>query len=140
MSLSGASVLYERRMFGMSFTELLIVGLLAMFLFGPDQMPEVAKTLGKQLKDLKKITDGLKDQVQRELLDTERSIDQAIKAPDVPPVASAAMAATGSPVRPVQPAALAAPDNVPGLDAALIEPAAAPAPPAAGTPDPTTHA
>jgi len=127
-------------MFGMSFTELLIIGLLAMFLFGPDQMPEVAKTLGKQLKDLKKITDGLKDQVQRELLDTERSIDQAIRAPDVPPVASAAMAATGSPVRPVQPAAAAAPDNVPGLDAALIETAAAPAPPPAGTPDPTTHA
>jgi TatA/E family protein of Tat protein translocase len=144
VSLSGARVLYGRRMFGMSFTELIIIGLLAMFLFGPDRMPEAAKTIGKTLRDLKKATDGLKDQVQRELLDTERSIDQAIKAPDVPPVASAAMAATGAAVRPTLPVAPAVPGNVPGLDAALIETAAPPlppaSPPAASGPDTTTHA
>ena len=130
-------------MFGMSFTELIIIGLLAMFLFGPDRMPEAAKTIGKTLKDLKKVTDGLKDQVQRELLDTERSIDQALKAPDVPPVASAAMAATGAAVRPPLPAVPAEAANVPGLDAALIETAAPPLPPAAPPPapaGPTKHA
>ena len=114
-------------MFGLSMTELLVVAILAMFLLGPDKLPEAAKSIGKVLKDLKNATDGLKDQVQRELMDAERSIDKAINAPDVPPVASAAMAAAQ---RTVGEVVQAARDNIPGLDVALFEIAAPPAPPA----------
>ena len=122
-------------MFGMSFTELLVIGVLAMVLLGPDRLPEAAKTIGKTLRDLKKATDGLKDQVQRELLDVERSVEKAINMPEVPPVASAAMAAT---IRPVAEVIQAARDNIPGLDVALFETAAPPVPPAAEPPSPAS--
>jgi len=123
-------------MFGMSMTEIVIIAVLALVLLGPDRLPEAAKTIGKTVRDLKKATDGLKDQIEAELHQAERSIDKAINAPDVPPVASAAMAATGAAVRPPAPAPVASAENVPGLEAALVDPA--PAPPA--PPEPTQPA
>jgi sec-independent protein translocase protein TatB len=112
-------------MFGMSMTEIVIIAILALVLLGPDRLPEAAKTIGKTVRDLKKATDGLKDQIETELYQAERSIEKAIKAPDVPPVAQAAMGAT---VR--QPAPAATADNVPGLEAALVDPAPPPPVPA----------
>jgi sec-independent protein translocase protein TatB len=120
-------------MFGMSMTEIVIIAILALVLLGPDRLPEAAKTIGKTVKDLKKATDGLKEQIEHELASAERSIDKAINAPEVPPVASAAMAAT---VRQPAPAPVASAENVPGLEAALVDPA--PAPPA--PPEPTKPA
>ena len=118
-------MLYGPPMFGLSFGEVVIVAILALVLLGPDRLPETAKNLGKTLKDLKKATDGLKDQFQTEMYSAERSIEQLINAPDVPPVVAAAQA------RVVRPAEPATPENVPGLEAARIEPAPAPpAPPA----------
>jgi len=112
-------------MFGMSMTEIVIIAILALVLLGPDRLPEAAKTIGKTVKDLKKATDGLKDQIETELYQAERSLEKAIQAPPVPPVASAAMNAT---VRQPGPAPVATAENVPGLEAALVDPA--PPPPA----------
>jgi sec-independent protein translocase protein TatB len=112
-------------MFGMSFTEIVIIAILALVLLGPDQLPDAAKTLAKTFKDIKKATDGLKDQVETELYQVEKKIKQEL---EVPPVASAAMAASQR--TPATPVAATA-QNVPGLDAALVEPAAPPEPPPA---------
>jgi sec-independent protein translocase protein TatB len=109
-------------MFGLSFGELAIVAILALVLLGPDKLPETARTLGKTLKDLKKATDGLKDQFESEMYSAEKSIEQLINAPEVPPVVAAAQARINKPAEP------ATPDNVPGLEAARIDPA--PPPPA----------
>lgn len=126
-------------MFGMSMTEIVIIAVLALVLLGPDRMPEAAKTIAKTVRDLKKATDGLKDQLESELHQVERSINAGIAAPEVPPVASAAMAASP---RPVAPAPTATAENVPGLDAALFDSAPAPAPaePEPARPDPTKPA
>lgn len=110
-------------MFGMSMTEIVIIAILMLLVLGPDRLPEAARTIGKTVKDLKKATDGLKDQIETELHQAERSIQKAIKAPDVPPVAQGAMGAT---VRPSVPAPAATAENVPGLEAALIDPAPPP--------------
>ncbi len=112
-------------MFGLSFGEIVIIAILALVLLGPDRLPEALKTAGKTLRDLKKATDGLKDQVEKEMYSVEKSIEKAMNAPDVPPVAKAAMDASP---RPVVPAPEASRENVPGLEAALVEPMAAPAP------------
>jgi sec-independent protein translocase protein TatB len=124
-------------MFGLSFGELVIVAVLALVLLGPDRLPEAAKTIGKTIKDLKKATDGLKDQIETELYATEKSIQKMIDAPDVPPVTASAMAALERSVGPSLPASV---ENVPGLEAALVDPAptaASPAaPPAAQAPAP----
>lgn len=120
-------MLYGPRMFGMSMTEIVIIAILALVLLGPDRLPEAAKTIGKTVRDLKKATDGLKDQIETELYQAERSLEKSIQAPDVPPVASAAMSAT---VRQPAPAPVASAENVPGLEAALVDPAPAPPAPA----------
>jgi sec-independent protein translocase protein TatB len=118
-------------MFGLGFGEIVIVAILALVLLGPDRLPEAAKTIGKTIRDLKKATDGLKGQLEAEMYSVEKVVkkafdeDQPATPPAVPPVSAAAAARTGEP----PPAATAG--NVPGLDAALIDPLAPPQPPPA---------
>jgi sec-independent protein translocase protein TatB len=113
-------------MFGLGFGEIVIVAILALVLLGPDRLPEAARALGKTLQDLKKATDGLKGQLEAEMYSVEKAVKKAIDGveapapPQVPPVAAAAAARTSGP----PPAATA--ENVPGLDAALIDPLAPP--------------
>ncbi len=119
-------------MFGLGFGEIVIVAILALVLLGPDKLPEAAKMLGKTLQDLKKATDGLKGQLEAEMYSVEKVVKKAIDGveagpgPAVPPVAAAAAARTGAPGAPPPASA----ENVPGLDAALVDPLGAPQPPA----------
>jgi sec-independent protein translocase protein TatB len=102
-------------MFGLSFGEILIIAVLALLLLGPDRLPDAAKTLGKGLRDLRKATDDLKDQVEREIYtDDSRKIARPALVPPVP-----ASPPVPGPAGPPPPAT---PDNVPGLEAALAEP------------------
>jgi sec-independent protein translocase protein TatB len=118
-------------MFGLGFGEIVIVAILALVLLGPDKLPEAAKALGKTLQDLKKATDGLKGQLEAEMYSVEKAVKKAIDgpeagaAPQVPSVAAAAAARTSGPPPP------ATVENVPGLDAALIDPLGPPQPPPA---------
>jgi sec-independent protein translocase protein TatB len=122
-------------MFGLGFGEIVIVAILALVLLGPDKLPEAAKMLGKTLQDLKKATDGLKGQLEAEMYSVEKVVKKAIDGveagpgPEVPPVAAAAATRTGGPPAPPPPATA---ENVPGLDAALVDPLGAPQPPPAG--------
>src|SRR5476651_1560111 len=54
-------------MMGMSFTEILIILGLALLLFGPDELPKMAKTLGKGLRELRKATDDIKSTLESEM-------------------------------------------------------------------------
>ena len=49
--------------------ELILIFVVALVVVGPQKLPEVAKTLGKGLADLKKSFDGVKEQVQSEFND-----------------------------------------------------------------------
>ncbi|HEX9577771.1 MAG TPA: twin-arginine translocase TatA/TatE family subunit, partial [Myxococcales bacterium] len=44
-------------MFGLSMTEVVIILGLALLLLGPDQLPSIAKTLGKGMREIRKATD-----------------------------------------------------------------------------------
>jgi TatA/E family protein of Tat protein translocase len=46
-------------MFGISFNELLIVLGVALLILGPDKLPELARSLGKGLNELKRATDDI---------------------------------------------------------------------------------
>jgi sec-independent protein translocase protein TatB len=121
-------------MFGLSFGELAIIAILALLLLGPDKIPETARMLAKGLKDLRRATDDLKEQIGTELTVVEEvkrtvtgalagALDAAGASPAAPPSA---------PLPPRSPPPVAAAENVPGLEAALVEPAAAaPQPPEA---------
>ena len=44
-------------MFDLSFTKLLVLAVLALLIFGPDQLPKIAAQAGKALRDLRRIAD-----------------------------------------------------------------------------------
>jgi sec-independent protein translocase protein TatB len=112
-------------MFGLSFGEIVIIAVLALLLLGPDRLPDAMKTLGKGMRDLRKATDDLKDQVEREIYTDDAK--KASRPALVPPVP------TGPVPGPAGPPPAATAENVPGLEAALAEgPAAPPAPEAGG--------
>jgi len=112
-------------MFGLGFTEILIILVLALILLGPQKLPDVAKQLGRGLRDFRKATDDLKGQFEREMYaeDVKRTQPHVV----APPTAAAPVQAP-----PPAPAPPATADNVPGLDAALVEPPPAQPPPAPG--------
>ena len=47
-------------MFDLSITKLLILGVLALVIFGPDQLPKMAAQLGRALRDLRQLADKAK--------------------------------------------------------------------------------
>ncbi len=118
-------------MFGMSFTELVIIAILALVLLGPDKLPDAARTAGKLMRELRRATDDIKDQ-----LETEMYADELKRRPaPVPPVPVAAARAEPPPVSGEAPppqlpspyAGLQAPPDSPSSQA--LEPGPAPARP-----------
>ncbi len=49
-------------MFGIGFPELLVIGFVALLVFGPGKMPEVGSALGKAMRDFKKALEGGEDE------------------------------------------------------------------------------
>lgn len=110
-------------MFGLGFGEILIIAILALLILGEKRLPDAAKQLGKTLREFRRATDDIKDQIQTEIYSDER---KAAKPALVPPVPAAPGAPSGPP-----PSATV--ENVPGLEAALAEPE--PPAPAPGRPE-----
>ena len=54
-------------MFGISGEKLLILGLIAIFVLGPDKLPHYAEQLAKFVKSLKRMAEGAKGQLQTEI-------------------------------------------------------------------------
>lgn len=54
-------------MFGLSGEKLLILGLIAIFVLGPDKLPHYAQQLARLVKSLKRMAEGAKGQLQTEL-------------------------------------------------------------------------
>ena len=112
-------------MFGLGFGEILVILVLALILLGPQKLPDVAKQLGRGLRDFRKATEDLKGQFEREMYadDLKRTQPHVV----APPTAAAPVQAP-----PPAPAPPARADNVPGLDAALVEPPPVTPPPPPG--------
>lgn len=63
-------------MFGLGMSELVVLGVLALILIGPQQLPEVARTLGRFLNDLKRSAEGLTDDIKRQAkVDLDLGVD-----------------------------------------------------------------
>ncbi|WP_339481054.1 MULTISPECIES: Sec-independent protein translocase protein TatB [unclassified Pseudomonas] len=54
-------------MFGISFTELLLVGLVALLVLGPERLPGAARTAGLWVGRLKRSFNAIKQEVEREI-------------------------------------------------------------------------
>src|SRR5215467_5771747 len=125
-------------MFGLSMTEVVIILGLALLLLGPDQLPSIAKTLGKGMREIRKATDDLKSTFEQEMVrldEPEQQQQQRMLQPVSADPASArasARAAAAAPAVPSDPGAAraAARRSASGPDAT-----AAAAPPAPDAPE-----
>jgi TatA/E family protein of Tat protein translocase len=58
-------------MFNIGLPELLIIVAIALIVFGPNKLPELAKALGKAMREFKKATDEVKESFEAETKDLE---------------------------------------------------------------------
>ncbi len=99
-------------MFNIGPGELIVILILALVLLGPEKLPEMARTVGKGMRELRRATEDLKDQVETEFYKLDDDKKPVVKAPEgprypkttpavLPPAASAS--ATTDPAFPAVP-------------------------------------
>lgn len=77
-------------MFGLGFSEILVLGVIALIFLGPEQLPELARTVGRFVNDLKRstesITEDLKSQVRIDLDEKRRELSvETVRDSDLNP-------------------------------------------------------
>ncbi len=53
-------------MFGIGIAELIVIMIIAFVVVGPEKLPQIAKALGKGIFELKRATDGLREEIESE--------------------------------------------------------------------------
>jgi len=61
--------------FDLSFTKLLVLAVIALLIFGPDQLPKIARQAGTALRDLRRIAESAKADLQEGLGPEFRDFD-----------------------------------------------------------------
>ncbi len=79
-------------MFNISGVELAIILLVALLLLGPQRLPEVARGLGKFLREFRRQTDDVRTMVEREFYQMDQDIQKAVE-----PAVSAVRASAEAP-------------------------------------------
>jgi len=68
-------------MFNIGPTELLVILVIALLVFGPSRLPEVGRTIGKAMREFRKASDEIREEFKFDL--------DADEPPTVPPASSA---------------------------------------------------
>ena len=63
-------------MFNVGFSEFMVIGVIALLVIGPKQLPEVARVVGRLLTELKKATQDLSGGLLEVTKDVKTSIDE----------------------------------------------------------------
>jgi sec-independent protein translocase protein TatB len=61
--------------FDLSFTKILVLAVIALVIFGPDQLPKIARQAGQALRDLRRIAESAKADLQEGLGPEFRDLD-----------------------------------------------------------------
>jgi sec-independent protein translocase protein TatA len=71
-------------MFGtLGVTEVIVIFIVALVLFGPKKLPELGKTIGKALTEFRRASNDLKSTFEREMHNLERETDAANMAAEI---------------------------------------------------------
>ena len=62
-------------MFGLGPTEIIVILILALLIFGPTKLPELGKSLGRGIKEFKKASTEVKNEINEALKDEEKEKD-----------------------------------------------------------------
>jgi len=73
-----------------SFSEMTFLFFLALLVFGPKKLPEIARQVGKALNELKRASNEFRSQVETEIANLERETKPEILPPTEPPRAAVA--------------------------------------------------
>jgi sec-independent protein translocase protein TatB len=74
---------------GMSFSETIFLFLLALVIFGPKKLPEIARQVGKYLNEFKRASNEFKAQIEQEIAHLEVENTRQTILPPSPPVEGA---------------------------------------------------
>jgi Tat protein translocase TatB subunit len=66
-------------MFDIGLPELIVIFVVALLVFGPKKLPELAKTLGKGMGELKRAFQDVKEQVETEFEEVNKTLDSAVE-------------------------------------------------------------
>lgn len=75
----------------LGFPEIMIILVVALLVFGPKKLPDLGRSLGNGIREFRKGTQGLKDELEGSLKDTQPA------APSIQPPAVSAMQAVAVP-------------------------------------------
>ena len=128
-------------------TEILIIMLVALLLFGSERLPGLARSLGKSIREFKKATAGLEEELRRAM--EEPTTPPASRHPFAPvevsvppkkpdPIPELAPSAAALPVPAYPPEETSSPAPAPGETAAPPPPPGKPPPPAPAPGEPRT--
>jgi sec-independent protein translocase protein TatA len=97
--------------------ELLIIGVVALIVFGPRKLPELGRSLGKSLQEFRRATNELKHTLDEEISIEERKEERKIEAPRAavstnPADISVPTPSTGSGLAPADIESPAAPETI----------------------------
>lgn len=84
-------------MFGIGFTELLVILVVALLVFGPQRLPELARSLGKSLAEFRRASSDLRQSFFDATDPTRPPAEQPAPAASAPAPAAALAAPAGAP-------------------------------------------
>jgi sec-independent protein translocase protein TatA len=58
------------------FPGLILILVIALIIFGPNKLPEIGRAVGKSMREFKKATEGITDDIKKEIIEDKKDTKQ----------------------------------------------------------------